>query len=359
MNDSSNKKNEIMKIAVMLSGGVDSAVAAHLLKKAGYDITCFTLRLFENAKFGFANGNGAEATITKAAEIAKKLKLEHKVIDLKDEFEKRVVDYFCESYFDGLTPNPCVVCNKKIKWGALQKVVQDLGYDKLASGHYAQIVFEDGCYRVFSPLDKRKDQTYVLWKLTQKQLANIVFPLADFTKKQIKQIAIKELGLDVAQEAESQDVCFISRDYQSFLVNFKRAKPGKIYFRSEVVGQHQGCFNYTIGQRRGLNIAYKKPLYVKKIDAATNGVYLCDDVGELYSTEFFIHKTNWLSGSAPKDKNLGVKVRYNTSEKEVSSLEFDGKLLRVKMRQPVKAITKGQSAVFYCKKELIGGGEIC
>ena len=348
-----------MKIAVMLSGGVDSTVAALLLKKAGYNITCFTLKLFENTKYGFANGDGTEATITKSVEVAKKLKLEHRIIDLKDEFRVGVVDYFCESYLEGLTPNPCVVCNKKIKWGALLRIVQNLGFDKLASGHYAKTVFEDGCYRVFSPLDKRKDQTYVLWKLTQKQLANIVFPLADFTKKQIKQIAIKELGLDVAQEAESQDVCFIVKDYQSFLANRKRANTGKIYFRSEVVGQHQGCFNYTIGQRRGLNIAYKKPLYVKEIDAATNGVYLCDDVGELYSTEFFIHKINWLSGSKPKDKKLGVKVRYNTTEKEVSSLEFDGKLLRVKMRQPVKAITKGQSAVFYCKKELIGGGEIC
>ena len=346
-----------MKIAVMLSGGVDSAAAAHLLKRGGADITCFTLRLFDDDEFGFPVGSGMQKQIEKAKIIAEKLELPHKIIDFRKEFKKEIVSYFSEKYQKGMTPNPCIECNFKIKWGKALEYIKKKGFQKIASGHYATLIFNDKKYKVYNSKDESKDQTYLLWQLNQYQLKNMLFPLQAYKKPQIIDMMNTEYGMN--SQAESQDICFIYKDYRSLLKEFfGKQKSGDVIFDKKKIGEHSGCFNYTIGQRRGLNLPHRSPFYVKNIDINTNKVFITDDIKELYFKQFFIKNINWINGVQPKCKTLFVKIRYKTTAKKVKKLipKKDG--LLVKMEQRIKSPTFGQSAVFYQKNQLMGGGII-
>lgn len=346
------------KVIIGMSGGVDSSVAAYVLKNMGYEVIGVTLSLYrEDAVTGQTDDE------RDAAEVCKALGIEHIVVNRRSVFEEKVIKSFISDYENGLTPNPCVVCNKAVKFEEMLKVADSIGADFVATGHYSKVEkAEDGRFILKRPADKLKDQTYMLYRLTQSQLSRILMPLADFTKEQIRNIAEK-IGLSVANRPDSQDICFVpDGDYASFIKKYtgkSYAEGNYISVQGEVLGRHKGMIHYTVGQRKGLGIALGKPAYVTEKNAQNNTVTLTDDEALLFKKQVFLKDLNFI----PFDKiiepiEVTAKLRYRHKEaKAILSMTGENEAV-LDFYEPQRAAASGQAAVFYDGDILVGGGTI-
>jgi len=351
------------KVVVAMSGGVDSSVAAALLKEQGYEVIGMMLRLWSEPGKEESNRCCTPDSMAQARRVAAKLDIPFYVIDAKDVFRETVVEYFLEGYARGETPNPCLICNRKIRWTFLLDHALALGADYMATGHYVRRrSAENGQVELLRAVDRNKDQSYVLHVLTQEKLKHALFPVGDYPKPEIRQIAEK-YGLPTASRKDSQDLCFLAGDdYRNFLQRnaVHMLKPGEIITRDgKVVGEHNGLPNYTIGQRKGLGIASPVPLYVLGKDAATN-VVIVGTQEELGSSDLVARDVNWVSGETPKEPfRAEVKIRYTAKEAEALVTPINnGGQVQVRFDAPQRDITAGQAAVFYQGDLMIGGGII-
>src|SRR5436190_9633023 len=307
------------KVAVAMSGGVDSSVAAALLKEQGYDVIGMMLRLWSEPGKDDSNRCCTPDSMAQARRVAAKLEIPFYVIDAKDVFRETVVEYFLSGYARGETPNPCLICNQKIRWTFLLDHALALGAEYMATGHYVRIQNSEGRMQLLRAVDKNKDQSYVLHVLNQEKLKHALFPVGDYPKPEIRQIAEK-YGLPTASRKDSQDLCFLAgEDYRNFLQRnaAEMLKPGELVTRDgELLGSHNGLANYTIGQRKGLGVASAVPLYVLGKNAANNTL-IVGTQDELGSRELTAQDVNWLSGSAPREPlRAEVKIRYTAKEAE-------------------------------------------
>jgi tRNA-specific 2-thiouridylase len=342
-----------MKIAVAMSGGVDSSAAAALLKQQGHEVVGVTMRLIP----------GNSRAENDAANIARELGIPHHVVDLTAAFAARVIEDFCREYRRGRTPNPCVRCNRYIKFGALLEKAAKLGADFLATGHHARIERDEntGRYLLKKGADRRRDQSYFLCRLDQQQLSRAVFPVGHLTKHKVRQIA-GELGLAAAERPESREICFIpGDDYAGFLnKNFPRAsRPGPILDRQgKLLGEHRGLVNYTVGQRRGLGTASPAPLYVIAIDAEKNAI-IAGSKEDTYGTELVAGDLNWIAIDRPESAiRAKASIRYRHAAAEATVTPLDNDSVYVKFAEAQPAIAPGQTVVFYEGDRVIGGGTI-
>ncbi|MCR4999401.1 MAG: tRNA 2-thiouridine(34) synthase MnmA [Lachnospiraceae bacterium] len=344
------------KVVIGMSGGVDSSVAAYLLKKQGYDVIGVTMEMWRDAPEVCEDG-------IEAKKVADQIGIPHVIMHFKPEFESSVVQNFIDEYLCGRTPNPCVMCNRCIKWQALMNRGAELGADYVATGHYARVEqLPNGRYAVRNSKAAAKDQTYVLCQLTQDQLAHTIMPLGEFeSKDEIRKIA-SGLGLVSADKKDSQDVCFIDDDYGTFLETRlgKENLPGPgdfVWKDGTVVGKHQGITHYTIGQRKGLNIALGKPVFVQKIDVPNNRVILCDN-DDLFVTELTADTVNLVSEEVldPNKEYIG-KIRYSDKGTPCHA-SLDSDVLTVKFERPVRAVTPGQTLVLYDGEYVAAGALI-
>jgi len=353
-------------VLVAMSGGVDSSVAAWLLKQEGYNLIGVTMKTW-----GFDDipekdsGCCSLETIYSARNVANQLGFPHYTMDFTDRFNDVVISNFIEEYLKGHTPNPCVLCNKEIKWGALLEKAVELGADFIATGHYAQLGRSDvnSRYFVSRSADLSKDQSYALWQVSQYALGKTLFPLGGYQKTRIREIA-KELGMKSADIPDSQEICFVPNDDYRQLIQIRMPElkhaieGGDIIYQNKKIGQHKGYINYTIGQRRGLEVALGKPVYVSKIDADNNVIYVDDETG-IYNKEFVCGEINLQKyGKIESPTSAIVKIRYKDKGSPAIIQQLNDKEIKVIFDEPKKAITPGQSAVFYDGDDLIGGGII-
>lgn len=341
------------KVLLGMSGGVDSSVAALLLKNAGYEVIGVTMVLFDDSSI--EGGCLSTSASNDAKLVCDKLGIEHHVIDLKDDFKNRVINNFVDCYKNGITPNPCVECNKYLKFGALYEYAKKIGCDYIATGHYAKA--KDG--KLMKSKAESKDQSYFLYGIKKDILDHVLFPLADFTdKEEIRKIAL-ENDLVVARKKDSQEICFIPNDdYTDYLEKNLDKLPAKgdfILKDGTILGKHKGIFYYTIGQRKGLGISYKHPLYVIEIDYKNNKVILGEEK-DLYSNELVINNINILVDKLPE--RAYAKIRYRAKESLATIKQISENEIKVIFDEPQRSITKGQSVVFYENDVCLGGGII-
>lgn len=349
------------KVVVAMSGGVDSSVAAALLKEQGYDVIGMMLRLWSEPGKEDSNRCCTPDSMAQARRVAAKLDIPFYVIDAKDVFHNTVVQYFLDGYARGETPNPCLICNRQIRWTFLLDHALALGADFMATGHYVRIRKAENNYQLLRAVDKSKDQSYVLHVLNQEKLARALFPIGDYPKTEIRAIAEK-FGLPTASRKDSQDLCFLAgEDYRNFLQRnaAQMLQPGEILTRDgRSIGEHTGLANYTIGQRKGLGVASLVPLYVLGKDSATNTL-IVGTQDELGSRELTARDVNWLSGKTPKEPfRAAVKIRYTAKEAEALITPRDRNLVKVEFDASQRDITAGQAAVFFQSDLMIGGGII-
>ena len=353
-----------MKIAIGMSGGVDSSTAALCLKREGYECLGVTMKIWREGAFpaGMAPGNacygpGEESDIAAAKDVCATLGIPYIVIDCADSYESVVLDYFKAEYRSGRTPNPCIRCNQEIKFGLLPRLVKEQGhsFDAFATGHYARTAFDPaaGCHRLLKGVDPKKDQSYFLYRLSSEQLAAAIFPLGAFRKEDVRRMA-REAGLTVHDKEESQDFC--SGPYAD-IIGAGSGEGDIVDTAGKVLGRHQGIWRYTIGQRKGLGIPWSEPLYVLRIDAANNRIV----VGTLRETArrtFTVQECVWNAGSSlRRPLRAGVKIRSSAPDAE-AVVEPNGDAATVTFAEPQTAITPGQSAVFYEGEYVLGGGII-
>ncbi len=336
-------------VAVAMSGGVDSSVTAAILKENHYRVIGITMLL--------SPGHGNEDA-GNAKRIAGELGIPHHIVDFRKLFEQRIITPFCNEYQQGRTPNPCIVCNNYVKFGALLKEARKLGADFMATGHYARVEVSADGYRLLKGVDRSKDQSYFLYNLGQKQLQHLLLPMGTLYKSQTRRMA-GELGLAGIIKSESQDVCFISDgDYSSFISKRISSPPGDIIdMDGRILGRHKGLAYYTIGQRQGLGLASNKRLYVIRLDTGNNRLVV-DSQEHLLVSYLSANQLNWIAGKAPDDtSDVTAKIRYRSSEIEVN-LNINKSTAEVRFNQPQRAVTPGQSIVFYWGKVVLGGGVI-
>jgi tRNA-specific 2-thiouridylase len=346
-----------------MSGGVDSSVAAALLKKEGYEVIGVTLVLLPRDLDGDRPDAccGAQA-VEDARVVCQQLDIRFYAVNRRGKFRKQVIDYFCDEYVAGRTPNPCIVCNRDLKFLELLRLAKILDADYVATGHYARVEEDgDGVFRLCKGVDDAKEQSYFLYSLTQDVLAKVVFPLGDMTKKEVRRMAGK-LGLKVHGKPESQEVCFVAENrYQAFLKKWipKKLRPGPIFdAESNKIGRHKGIPLYTIGQRRGMGIANENPLYVLSINAEDNSIVAGPDEA-LFKTELLGREAAWVSGRIPKKPiEAHVKIRYNHPGDKALVSPLKGGRVKVVFEKPERAITPGQAAVFYDGDCVLGGAWI-
>ncbi len=350
---------------IAMSGGVDSSVAASLMLEAGYACTGVTMRLFRNEDIGRSAAHPccSQADIDDAAEVAFQLDIPHFVADLTAEFRQEVIDKFVRTYRQGGTPNPCIDCNRYMKFDRLLRLADEKGIDCVVTGHYARIEYDaaSGRYLLKKALDERKDQSYVLYMLTQAQLARIRFPLGGMLKADVRAIA-EEQGFCNAKKHDSQDICFVpDGDYGRFLEVYtgEHGKEGPLLNTDgAVIGTHRGAACYTLGQRRGLAVAAGKRVYVVGKDMARNTVTLGPNAA-LYSRVLFAAEMNWISVPAPdRPLRCKAKVRYQQTEQPATVEALDEAHIRVEFDAPQRAITPGQAVVLYDGDTVLGGGTI-
>jgi tRNA-specific 2-thiouridylase len=349
------------KVVVAMSGGVDSSVAAALLKEQGHDVVGIMMRLWSEPGKEESNRCCTPDSMAQARRVAAILDIPFYVIDAKDVFRETVVDYFLEGYARGETPNPCLICNRKIRWTFLLDHALALGAEFMATGHYARILKAEGRNQLLRAVDKSKDQSYVLHVLTQDKLNHALFPVGDYTKPEIRQIAEK-YGLPTASRKDSQDLCFLAgEDYRNFIKRNGAGmlKPGEIVTRDgKSLGTHNGLANYTIGQRKGLGVASPVPLYVLR-KSATDNTLVVGTQDELGSLELTARDVSWLSGEVPVEPfRAEVKTRYTAKEAEALVMPIGTNQVKVQFDAPQRDVTAGQAAVFYQEDVLIGGGLI-
>jgi len=353
------KKNTPKKILVAMSGGVDSSVAAALLKSRGFDVMGVFMRFWKapnTKKGGGWNRCCSIESENRARGVAQKLDIPFYTLNFSLEFKKRIVDYFLKEYKQGRTPNPCVVCNKEIKFGLLLEKALAFKADFVATGHYARKQGDS----LLKGKDKTKDQSYFLWQLNQKQLKKIMFPVGGYTKPQVRAIAEK-FNLPTAQTEESQEVCFIETTTANFLKKYLKQKSGNIVTENgKVVGEHQGLWFYTIGQRKGIGLS-GGPYYVVEKNTKTNTLVVTKNVKDLQRKELLAKNINWIPGKVPKlPYKVMTGIRYNAPLASAVIKEKTSRgYLRVIFSKPQIGVASGQSVVFYNKTELLGGGIIC
>ncbi len=351
------------RVVVAMSGGVDSSVTAALLKEEGYEVVGITMQIWPKGGVERFGGCCGLEAIEDAKRVANRLDIPHYVLNFREAFQEKVITNFCEEYQKGRTPNPCIRCNQYIKFDALLKKAKKLGADYIATGHYARIEYDqdEKRYLLKKGIDRKKDQSYVLYVMSQQQLKHTLMPLGNFTKEKVRQIA-RKLDLPVASRPESQEICFIpDDDYPKFLQKYlpEAARPGPIVNKEgEVIGKHQGIIFYTIGQRRGIGIAAKEPLYVVAIDKENNTVV----VGRRedgYSDELVAKNINFIGIEKPnRSIRAEVKVRYLHKPVWATVIPLKKREVKVKFDKPQWAITPGQAVVFYDKDTVLGGGTI-
>ena len=365
----------IGKVLLAMSGGVDSSAAAILLMNSGYHVEGATMRLWSD------NEEAAENTVGSAAEICKTLNIKHHVLDYRDDFKNEIVEYFLSEYHKGRTPNPCVLCNRRFKFGRFYNYAMSAGFDFISTGHYARIADENGKKAILIAKHIQKDQSYVLYNLKQDMLSHILLPLGDLSKNDVRKITA-EFNLPSAESPESQEICFISNDdYIDFLNKFStiKSQPGNfIDLSGNVLGRHTGITNYTIGQRKGLGVAFGEPRYVVSINPGDNTVtlggnddtyssaVLCSDfnfINDDYLKYISSHASNSFSSiddefsSYETQSAVQAKIRYKSTPADAYISIHSGNL-RVDFKKPQRAATPGQSVVLYCGDKLIGGGVI-
>jgi tRNA-uridine 2-sulfurtransferase len=356
--------NADVRVVVAMSGGVDSSVAAALLAEQGYDVVGMMMRLWSDDAMGGAEHNRCctPEQMADARRIADQLGIPFYVLDTKDVFRATVVQFFIDQHSSGVTPNPCMECNRHIRFSYLQQNALALDADYLATGHYARIDQDaNGLYRLRKGIDENKDQSYVLSVMGQYELSHALFPVGEFPKTEVRALAAK-FGLNVESKKDSQDLCFLGpNDYRDFL-NVHAPdilQPGPIVFKTgQVVGEHSGLANYTIGQRKGLGLSYHEPLYVLAKNPYRNALVV-GTRDELGRSEFSVKRVNWVSGQTPQNAfRAEVKIRYKarTAPALIEPLQ-DGRA-HVTLDEPLRDVTPGQGAVFYNSDICLGGGEI-
>lgn len=352
---------EKKKVVVAMSGGVDSSVAAALLKEQGFDVTGMMLRLWSEPGKENSNRCCTPDAMAQARRVAGILDIPFYAVDAKDVFRETVVQYFLDGYAKGETPNPCLICNRQIRWTFLLNHALALGAEYMATGHYVRIRDEGAEKILLRAIDPLKDQSYVLYVLNQEKLKHAIFPIGDYPKAEIRAIA-ERFGLPTASRKDSQDLCFLAgEDYRNFL---KRNAPqilktGNIQtLEGNVIGEHNGLANYTIGQRKGLGVASPLPLYVIRKDSASNTLIVGTQeqmgVGELTARE-----VNWLSASPPTEAfQARVKIRYTAKEVSARVEPLGADQAKIRFETPARDATSGQAAVFYVGEKMLGGGII-
>lgn len=353
------------KVVVGMSGGVDSSVAAWLLKEQGYDVVGVTMQIWQDEESSASAENGGccgLSAVEDARAVAWKLGIPHYVMNFKEEFKKHVIDYFMGEYVCGRTPNPCIACNRYVKWEALLNRSLDIGADYIATGHYARVeLLENGRYAVRNSVTASKDQTYALYNLTQEQLRHTLMPVGNYTKDQIRKMA-EDLGLTVAHKKDSQEICFIpDHDYAGYIEKNSGTKlpPGDFVDRAgNVLGRHEGITHYTIGQRKGLNLAMGHPVFVTKICPDTNQVVI-GEAEDVFSDRLTCNHLNWMSIDRLHGKmQVWAKIRYAHKGAPCTIEEIGPDLVEVCFAEPQRAVTPGQAVVFYDGDYVAGGGVI-
>ena len=351
------------KAMIGMSGGVDSSVAAFLTQQAGFQCIGATMRLFSND----ALGEDQQSTccslddVEDARSVCRRMGIPHYAFNFQDDFRSCVMEKFVRCYEAGQTPSPCIDCNRYLKFGTMLRRAQELGCDYVVTGHYARIDCVDGRYRLRKALDDKKDQSYVLYNLSQEQLAHTLFPLGELHKDQVRAIA-EENGFINAHKRESQDICFVpDGDYAAFIESYtgRHYPPGDfVDTQGNVLGRHKGIIRYTIGQRRGLGLALPAPLYVCKKDPESNTVTLCPN-DQLNSTVVRVTEFNWLSIAAPTEPlHAAAKIRYNMHQAPCTVEVLPGGDVQLTFDPPPRAVTPGQAAVIYDGDTVLGGGRI-
>ena len=354
------------KTIVAMSGGVDSSVAALILNMQEYDCIGVTMKLFGNDDIGVCKKNTCCSLddVEDARKIAYKLGMNYYVFNFSTKFEETVINKFIYSYENGITPNPCIDCNRYLKFDKLFQRAKELDYNFIATGHYAQIEYSEARKRwiLKKAVDCSKDQSYVLYSLTQDQLRHTLFPLGKMTKKEVRHIAQKE-GFVNAQKHDSQDICFVKdKNYADFIEDYT----GKTYLSGNfvdtdgnVLGTHRGIIHYTVGQRKGLGLSLKQPMYVCNVDPVSNTVVLTTHEG-IYTKKFIAKDINLISvDNLFEATRLKAKVRYRQKEQWATAKQIDSDTLIIEFDEPQRAITKGQAVVLYDGDIVVGGGTIC
>lgn len=346
------------KVLIAMSGGVDSSAAAHLILSSGHDAIGGTMTV-TGGLFGNADELSDDAVM--AAKICSRLGIDHKIIDLREEFKKHVVDDFIAKYLEEKTPNPCIVCNKNIKFGALLDEGKKLGCDMIATGHYAKVEQSaSGRYLLKTAKDTSKDQSYMLWMLSQDQLSKCIFPLGSLTKNEVREMA-GDLTFENAAQKDSQDVCFIpDGDYASFISHYADTSTTGNYvdMQGNVLGRHKGIIHYTVGQRKGLGIALGQPMFVHSKSAKTGDVVLCKNE-ELFAKTLTASGINLIAcDSIHSPIRVTAKARYHQTPTSATVVQIAPDKIRVDFNEPIRAISPGQSVVLYDGDVVVGGGFI-
>ncbi len=354
------------KVVVGMSGGVDSSVAAYLLKEKGYDVIGVTMQIWQDEPEAVKEENGGccgLSAVDDARRVADQLGIPYYVMNFKHEFNENVMKYFINEYLVGRTPNPCIACNRYVKWEALLQRSLQIGADYIATGHYARIIqLSNGRYSLRTSATSAKDQTYALYNLTQEQLSHTLMPVGEYTKDEIRKIA-DQVGLQVAHKPDSQEICFIpDNDYAGFIERSASEKvpgPGNYVDRNgNILGQHKGITHYTIGQRRGLNLAMGHHVFVTEIRPETNEVVI-GEADEVFGSSLLCNHLNFMAVEDIREPRRALaKIRYAHKGERCLLTRVDEDTIRCDFEKPVRAITAGQAVVFYEDELILGGGTI-